>query len=220
MSRTYTAYRDKLLKLLTRAAEADEVCPSNNDLAVAIDAQSSATPVRMMQLLEADGLIKVSRFGAGREVTIVATGKKTRWDGARKPHFRQTATSVPTGAELADRLRRAAHERSLSISTFLAPLSSEPTNFIDQLGRALRPRATTIERIEALLDGRPVPPPPPNNFHGPRRAGAPASAGQVHDAAAPDIARPTINRSAEPCFYCETRGGLACRHRPDEGVAL
>lgn len=69
-----------------------------------------------------------------------------------------------TGDHLADRLLQAAWDARIRTGTFLAPLTTQPTKYLRQLRGARQPTVATLERIEALLEGRPVPPPPVNNF--------------------------------------------------------
>jgi hypothetical protein len=65
------------LAMLTRAANDGAPCPSNDEIAERIGAESSATAVRTIALLEVMGCITVQRGNDRRVVTIVATGKCT-----------------------------------------------------------------------------------------------------------------------------------------------
>lgn len=73
-------------------------------------------------------------------------------------------TDHPTGRELLDQLWAAARAKGLPLTQFLAPLSSQPGKYVQQLKSARRPKPHTIERIGALIEGREIPPAPPNNF--------------------------------------------------------
>lgn len=66
-----------MLQILAGAAALGERCPTNNEIAAALNLSSVSGPVKIVHNLEADGLIKVDRFAAGRIVTIVATGQST-----------------------------------------------------------------------------------------------------------------------------------------------
>lgn len=75
-----------VLTLLERAANARQPVPSNYAIADRIGASSPSTPSHVLKKLEQHGLIRVERFQAGREITIVATGARTAFDGERTPH--------------------------------------------------------------------------------------------------------------------------------------
>lgn len=75
-----------MLAKLDAAARRGEPCPTNVDLAAMLDCANN-TIVPQMQQLERIGAIRVERFMAGREVTIVATGMKTAFHGPRTPHW-------------------------------------------------------------------------------------------------------------------------------------
>lgn len=83
-----TAAQAIVLAAITRAAETGEPCPPNNLLCELTGAQSPSFGSGALNALERDGLIRVERFAIGREVTIVATGKKTLYTGKRNPHWR------------------------------------------------------------------------------------------------------------------------------------
>lgn len=61
-----------------------------------------------------------------------------------------------TGEQLYDELVRAAGRAGRSISAFAAPIFSD-TWKLEQLRIARTPKATTIERVRALIEGRPIP---------------------------------------------------------------
>ena len=84
-----TNLRPSLRLLLTKldaAARRGEPCPLNGDLAAMLDVANNSI-VPMLQRLERIGAIRIERFMAGREVTIVATGMKTAFHGPRTPHW-------------------------------------------------------------------------------------------------------------------------------------
>lgn len=79
---------DVAMKAIERAAATNAPCPQNEELAGLVGAASISTGARLIASLERKGLIKVTRFGCRREVTIVATGASTaRVEGSRTPHF-------------------------------------------------------------------------------------------------------------------------------------
>jgi hypothetical protein len=63
-----------------------------------------------------------------------------------------------TGAELHSLLELSARSAGVSLRKFVAPLSNYPETFLSQLKQAQDPKPRTIERITALLEGRPIPP--------------------------------------------------------------
>lgn len=70
---------------------------------------------------------------------------------------RMSAGTYPTGAELLGEIRHAAHERHISPSDLAKPLSSCPAPWLNQLGRAARPKPLTIARVRALIAGDSIP---------------------------------------------------------------
>ena len=105
-------------------------------------------------------------------------------------------------------IRRRAYELGMSVSAFAEPLSPNAMTWLRQTEKADSPKPHTIERVQALLDGREVPPPPVNNFQASPRASATTmpECGPKLDHCPPRVAR-------NPCFYCGTRADLGCRHR-------
>lgn len=76
-----------VLRCLTAAAEAHEVCPTNDALAAAIQASSVAAS-DLVRRLERRGIIKVQRGNCTRVVTILETGKRT-FGQVTSPHWRE-----------------------------------------------------------------------------------------------------------------------------------
>lgn len=66
----------------------------------------------------------------------------------------------PSGEELADAVRSAAARAGQSVWRYAAPIHSNPTSFINTLEVTRCPKPATVARVQALLDGRPVPPQP------------------------------------------------------------
>lgn len=76
-----------VLRCLTAAAEAHETCPTNDALAVAIQASAVAAS-DLVRRLERRGLIKVQRGNCTRVVTVLSTGKRTLGQ-VTAPHWRE-----------------------------------------------------------------------------------------------------------------------------------
>lgn len=77
--------------MIREAAYLQKPCPSNLDIAVAIDCESLATPPRLLKRLEAKGLIHVERYQCGRTVTLADNGRRTRPTDTT-PHWRPGVT--------------------------------------------------------------------------------------------------------------------------------
>lgn len=130
----------------------------------------------------------------------------------------------PTGAQLADAVRRRAHDLQVPLVRFAAELATHPASWLAKVGIVARPRPNTVMRIRALLAGEPVPPPPPRDrlFTMAERAAASPDDEATHDAR-PPIASPAAELAAldprpvawsrEPCFRCQVRGDLGCAHQ-------
>ena len=67
----------RCLAALERAANAGDLCPTNDMLATMLGYASGNGPSSLINLLEVAGFITVERGASGRVVTIVKTGKKT-----------------------------------------------------------------------------------------------------------------------------------------------
>lgn len=63
--------------MLTKAADMNDECPSNNVLATAVGASTMAVGANVIKRLEKKGLISVRRGSTRRKVTIASTGKST-----------------------------------------------------------------------------------------------------------------------------------------------
>ncbi|WP_278984579.1 hypothetical protein [Sphingobium yanoikuyae] len=68
---------ERCLAILERAANAGDICPTNETLADLLGYSSGNGPSGLVNLLEVSGLITVARSNAGRVITIVRTGKQT-----------------------------------------------------------------------------------------------------------------------------------------------
>lgn len=68
-------------------------------------------------------------------------------------------TDRPTGDELLTELRRAAYGARQPLKRYVAPLAPARAHlFIYQLERAGHPLPATVERVRALIAGKPIPP--------------------------------------------------------------
>ncbi|CAN5371910.1 hypothetical protein BH10PSE14_BH10PSE14_04750 [soil metagenome] len=114
-----------------------------------------------------------------------------------------------TGLEIVEAIRRSAVERGVAAFTLAGELSRHPAKWLDQVAAAKQPTGATIERVRALLEGRPVPPPPANNFR-PGPASRPTGTANAPLPPLPPIIEPP---SREPCFLCGVRGDIGCACR-------
>lgn len=91
MSAESQARDDLAYQAIERAAAAGAPCPSNNTLCSLIGLASVGATANVVSRLEQRGLIRITRFQSGREVTIVSSGQSTaRYHGKRTPHWRIT----------------------------------------------------------------------------------------------------------------------------------
>lgn len=67
----------RVMRMLIRAASYGLPCPTNDDIAAAVGCKSGSASKSMMYL-ERQGLISVMRGDNARDVTILATGRKTK----------------------------------------------------------------------------------------------------------------------------------------------
>ncbi|APR53331.1 hypothetical protein CA223_05295 [Sphingomonas koreensis] len=135
-----------------------------------------------------------------------------------------TLPDNPTGAQLADAVRRRAHALNQPLIRFAAELATHPASWLAKVEIVERPRPVTVARIRALLAGDPVPPPPPRD-----RLFTLAERSAVHAEDAIDRSLPPpaaltpaeLNKddprplawSREPCFRCQIRGDIGCAHQ-------
>lgn len=146
-----------VLQALTRAANRHEPCPTNSRLAELLGARSSGAPNSTLQRLEKRGLIKVDRYSASRQVTIVATGRRTRAPASAAKHWRdrpehaaKLATINNLGPKMAELIREAAEQQGVSIVDFVVSVGASPTT-AGNLSRAKAPRPLTIARFLPVL---------------------------------------------------------------------
>lgn len=202
--KSLTANERAVLAALTRAADVGGACPSNNALCDAAGILSPGLASELVGRLEAMGLIRVERLNAARRVTIVSTGHATEPVNGAK-HWR-ARDDWPSGAVLAERIEAAAAVKGQGVNEFAAPLSRDPASWLEGLRKAARPKRHTIERIEALIAGRPVPPLPAEAHRVTRTAQL--SAGK------PDLRPPedAVRVYRDPCPRCGVRADIGCRH--------
>lgn len=75
--RNQSSKTERCLAILERAANAGDVCPTNQTLAELLGYSSTHSPSGLVNLLEVSGFITIKRANTGRVVTIVRTGRKT-----------------------------------------------------------------------------------------------------------------------------------------------
>lgn len=142
----------------------------------------------------------------------------------------------PTGADLVAAIRAHAEAEGVPVYRLIRPLSEYPNRWLTQTECAARPKPHTIDRVRALLDGEPVPPPTTNNFQAPRKPDIDREALAAADRRAqarrlttrhplpldrpepmPVVAIELDPRpralSREPCPRCAVRGDIGCAHQ-------
>lgn len=82
-----TPEEQKILEIVTAAANAGEPCPTNSKLADMMHFKSHSGPLGLLQRLQSRGLITLERFQVERRVTINATGRRTKVYNTQ-PHWR------------------------------------------------------------------------------------------------------------------------------------
>ena len=117
--------------------------------------------------------------------------------------------SNPSGKALLDALVDAAAAGGVPPVEFAAPLSSTPRTWLLRLRKTACPQTATVERVRALVEGRPVPAGKPDTAPWRTEALRTGSAGIVPLPHVP----PTAPVERDPCFYCGTRADLGCAHR-------
>lgn len=118
--------------------------------------------------------------------------------------------SFQSGADVIDAVRAAARNRGVPVLRFVAPLSASPHRWLKDVAQATMPRAVTLARVAALLDGEPLPPRQDYVRSG-EYVGRTAARGMVRVIDMPEDLQP-VDR--DPCFKCGVRGDIGCRHRP------
>ena len=147
----------RVLAKLTAAANAGRACPTNTELCDLIGG-SPSYPVRIIDRLADQGLIRVERFASGRRVTIVATGRSTTFTGSRAPHWRDQApqilaqipSNILTAPRLAALIRKTAADRGLSLTDLLRP-AGIVGSLVGNLATAKMPKPATIARLKPVL---------------------------------------------------------------------
>lgn len=67
----------KVMRMLVRAATYGHACPTNDEIAAVVGCKSGAASKLILQL-ERQGMIHVVRGNNSRDITIAATGRKTK----------------------------------------------------------------------------------------------------------------------------------------------
>lgn len=160
MTRSLTPRQQRMLEILTAAAEAGAVCPTNDHLCEVMGMNSIGEPPTVMNALAKTGVIKVERFKQSRIITIVASGKATA--GQRgDPHYSTDRTIVPPyrlkddealifKQELKDYLERTGTARNrLSIEAL------GHGNGVQNVLAARNPNADTAAAFRAVMEEHP-----------------------------------------------------------------
>ena len=144
-----------------------------------------------------------------------------------------TLPENPTGEQITAAIRAHAEASGTPLYTLVRQLSEYPNRWLTQLEAAQKPKPATIARVEALLRGDPVPPPPENRIWSratPHRF--PFEHRTVAEVMPPPAPPPTQPRrptpsspvfisfdrrppaaSREPCPRCAVRGDIGCAHQ-------
>jgi Mn-dependent DtxR family transcriptional regulator len=97
-----------VLAMIERAAFTGKPCPSNLDIEMELNCNSSSIAPTIIRRLEEKGYIKVTRYQRAREVTLTSTGMST----APHPQRHSDRPHVPRGARSANSKRDEASERA------------------------------------------------------------------------------------------------------------
>jgi hypothetical protein len=81
--------KEAIFQRIDQAAQLGEICPTADELAEVAGVESVSTTVALMHMLEDEGRIEVARFQKSRQVTIVATGRRTAEPTNTTPHWRE-----------------------------------------------------------------------------------------------------------------------------------
>lgn len=77
---------------LVEAAEGGFRCPTADDLLELLPhVESHSTTVVLVHRLAAKGLIRLSYYQRGRQITVAESGKSTAEPSCLRPHWRETA---------------------------------------------------------------------------------------------------------------------------------
>lgn len=151
----------RMLDILTAAAEAGDVCPSNDELCGLMGMGSIGAPPQVMNRLVAHGLIALERFAQSRIVTILATGKATA--GVRgEPHFSEAESRVTPVHRLDDDealiFKRELEDYLTSTNSARVRVSLEAlghTSGIQNVLNARNPNRDTAESFRAVMRAHP-----------------------------------------------------------------
>ena len=77
-----------VLAIITAAALAGEVCPTNKAIGDRLDMHSTSQVSMKISELAAMGVIEVQRFNSGRVIKIVSSGHATAMPSCVTPHWR------------------------------------------------------------------------------------------------------------------------------------
>lgn len=111
------------------------------------------------------------------------------------------ARGFTTGAQLLAAIEQRAAERGVPLKDYVRALNTDPRKFIMVMRRSKGPIGLTFDRVEALLNGKPIPP----AQRKPRTLTQPVERGPVGPVPDP------IDR--DPCRYCGIRADIGCKHQ-------
>lgn len=111
-----------------------------------------------------------------------------------------------TGAALVRRMRVEAVRRGIPLVQFVRPLSADPHAYIRHLNMASKPLRATIDRVDALITGREI---PPVERKKPTFAPRPP---KVRDRRPVDPVPPSPPVYRDPCPRCGVRADIGCGH--------
>jgi hypothetical protein len=117
-----------------------------------------------------------------------------------------------SGAELFEAIEARAKFLGVPLAEFAYPLSTRPLRWLSQVRAAEKPQPATIERINALLAGRPVPAGPVNSRCAGSRMQILHAVVSPRDPPMPDM--PRVDR--DPCWRCGVRADVGCEHRVEQ----
>ncbi|VWX56698.1 hypothetical protein [Sphingorhabdus sp. 109] len=151
--KTITPREQRMLDMLTAAADAGQVCPTNDALCATLGMNSVGAPPQIMNKLVARGLIKVERFKQSRIVTIVATGKTTAGKRGDPHHSEEAARNVPAhrlGDEEAIAFKRDLEDWIVRTGSARVRLSLEAMGHTSAVQNALAARNPCRDTAEAF----------------------------------------------------------------------
>lgn len=132
-----------------------------------------------------------------------------------------SAEAYPSGIALASEIDQAASVLGMTAARLVEPLTNQPHSFLNQLRRARKPSAATVQRVRDLLrggDGIKADVDREAKHAIERRAIARRQSIDtpltVPGRATDEMVNGRMAVDRDPCFRCGTRADIGCRHRP------